>query len=434
MSNRKIEGIGLGLSITKMILDMMGGNISVESEYGKGSVFTVKLPQKNVTNEKIGADIVNSIKNFHYASGRHSQKPLPRVLMPYAHVLLVDDVATNLDVARGMMKPYRMQIDCVGSGQEAVNAVRNGNVKYNAIFMDHMMPGIDGIEATRIIREEIGNDYARNVPIIALTANAITGNEEMFLSKGFQAFISKPIDTKCLDAVINQWVRDEELEKDLPQITEEDDDPGQNRRSGVERRDGIDRRMLANDISGLDMNKGQECFGDMETYVEVLRSYIVNTRPLLEAIKEVDKGQGLDDYIITVHGIKGSSRGIFAEEAGDRAEALEKAAKAGDFGFVAANNAGFIEYVSMLVADIENALDKNIEKKERPKKDKPDMEVLLKLLAACKNYKTSDMEEAMAIIESFEYESDDGLAHWLRENVDQLNYSEIVEKLSALRW
>jgi len=297
-----------------------------------------------------------------------------------------------------------------------------------------MMPGIDGMEATRIIREEIGTEYARNIPIIALTANAIAGNEEMFLSKGFQAFISKPIEVKRLDAVINQWVRDEALEKTLPQITEEEDDAsGDNRRSGKERRSGYDRRMLARIIRGLDVYKGQENFGDLETYLEILRSFTVNTRPLLETIKNVDEDYDLSDYIITVHGIKGSCRGIFAEDAGNQAEALEKAAKAGNFGYIAANNAAFIEFVSKLVNDIEDALGKMAEKKDKPKKDKPDADVLLKLLYACKNYKTTEMEEAMAIIESYEYEADDGLAFWLRENVDQLNYYEIVEKLNEFR-
>ena len=431
-SNRQIEGTGLGLSITKMMVDLMGGSVSVESEYNKGSVFTVTIPQKFVSDEIIGQDAINSIKNFRYPTGRRNIKLLSRVPLPYARVLLVDDVGTNLDVAKGLLKPYNMQVDCLTSGWEAIEAVRDENVRYNAIFMDHMMPGIDGIEATRIIREEIGTEYARTVPIIALTANAITGNEEMFLSKGFQAFISKPIEIIRLDAVINQWVRNEELEKAGMQITPDSTGAGQNRRSGLDRRSGFERRIFAENIEGLDINKGFEYFGDIDTYLQILRSFTVNTRTLIESIKKVNKDEGLADYIITVHGIKGSCRGISAEELGNQAEALEKAAKAGDFDFVAANNTAFTEAVLKLITNIEDALGKEAAKKEKQKKDKPDSEVLSKLLTACKNFKTAEMEDAMEIIENFEYESDDGLAQWLRENVDQLNYSEIVERLSGL--
>jgi CheY-like chemotaxis protein/two-component sensor histidine kinase len=195
LSNRKIEGTGLGLSITKRIVEMMDGAIFVESEYGKGSVFTVRFRQNFISGETIGAEVVKNLKNFQYSnSKRKKNSQMIRIRLPYARVLVVDDVVTNLDVVKGMMKPYGMQIDCVGSGYEAVEAIRIGKVKYNAVFMDHMMPGMNGMEATKIIREEIGTEYAKNLPIIALTANAIVGNREMFLSNGFHDFLSKPIE------------------------------------------------------------------------------------------------------------------------------------------------------------------------------------------------------------------------------------------------
>ena len=125
--------------------------------------------------------------------------------MPYGRVLVVDDVDTNLDVARGFMIPYGLAIDCVKSGREAIERVRaigegDGNVpKYDVIFMDHMMPEMDGMEATRAIRSEIGTSYAMTVPIVVLTANALAGNEEMFLANGFNGFIPKPMDINRLD-------------------------------------------------------------------------------------------------------------------------------------------------------------------------------------------------------------------------------------------
>ncbi|MCL2456569.1 MAG: ATP-binding protein, partial [Defluviitaleaceae bacterium] len=214
-ANRKVVGTGLGLSITKRLVDLMDGKIIVESEHGKGSTFTVRFVQKFETDATIGAKVVESLKNFHYSEQkRRLLGSMTRISLPYARVLIVDDVETNLDVARGLMKPYNMQIDCVSSGWESVEAMHNNSVRYNAIFMDHMMPGMDGVEATRLIRE-IGTDYAKNIPIIALTANAIVGNEEMFLQKGFQAFISKPIEIARLDAVIREWIRDKAQEKNF---------------------------------------------------------------------------------------------------------------------------------------------------------------------------------------------------------------------------
>ena len=212
-SNNRVEGTGLGLPVAKMMTELMGGSISVESEFGKGSVFTVSFPQKYVGDTVIGPEVVNNLKKNRYsASKRDMNLWLSHYSLPDARVLVVDDVEINLEVAKGILSCYGMQIDCVTGGQEAIDAVRNGKVRYNAIFMDHMMPGMDGIEATRIIRLEIGTEYARNVPIIALTANAIVGNEEMFLSKGFQAFLSKPVEIPRLDAVIKRWIRDRETE------------------------------------------------------------------------------------------------------------------------------------------------------------------------------------------------------------------------------
>jgi CheY-like chemotaxis protein len=103
------------------------------------------------------------------------------------------------------MKPYGMQIDCVSGGQQAIDAIKDDSVRYNAVFMDHMMPGIDGIEATRRIRA-LGTEYASRIPIIALTANAVVGNEQMFMEKGFQAFLSKPINVPRLDEIVRRWI------------------------------------------------------------------------------------------------------------------------------------------------------------------------------------------------------------------------------------
>ena len=429
-ANRAVMGTGLGLPITKKVVDMMGGSISVESEYGKGSVFTVKLPQKFVSDEVIGPEVANNLKGFSYVDQKRNQGKLERIGLPYARVLVVDDVPTNLDIAKGFMKPYGMQIDCVSSGQMAIDAIRDESVRYNAVFMDHMMPEMDGVEATRIIREEIGTEYAKSVPIIALTANAIAGNEEMFLSKGFQAFLSKPIDIPRLDSVIRQWVRDKEQEKlfleqqgEMPETQE--------RRAPSDRRSGIDRRILGLGIAGLNIDKGIKRFdGDEDTYFIVLRSFAANTPLLLEKIKE----PGLDtlvDYGIAVHGIKGSSCGICADTVADVAEALEKAANSKGYDFIVAHNASFLEAAWQLLSEIDAMLAQINADAPKPRKDAPDKEVLNRIAEACKRYDMDAVDAAIEELESYEYESGGELVSWLWENVQQFNIEQIIEKLSG---
>ena len=207
-ANRSIEGTGLGLSITKKLTEMMGGKISVQSEYGKGTAFSLRIRQGFVDETTIGPDIANSLCAFRYAEdSRIVSKKFTRLDLSYAKVLVVDDMPTNLDVATCLLGKYKMQVDCLTGGKEAVERIRGGNPVYNAIFMDHMMPGMDGIEAADAIRG-LETEYAQKIPIIALTANAIQGTEELFYKHGFQAYISKPINIMELDSVIRKWVRD----------------------------------------------------------------------------------------------------------------------------------------------------------------------------------------------------------------------------------
>ncbi|MCL1927788.1 MAG: ATP-binding protein [Treponema sp.] len=209
-ANRTIEGTGLGLSITKKLVELMDGEISVESEYGKGTTFRVRIRVGFVNDATIGKETVENLCNFRYSDKRKRSK-LVRSDLSYARVLLVDDFPTNLDVAAGMLRKYKMHVDCMDNGQSAVDLVAEGEPVYDAVFMDHMMPGMDGVEATALIRA-IGTKYAQNVPIIALTANAVAGNEQMFLDSGFSAYLSKPINVMVLDSIVQRWVRDKSRE------------------------------------------------------------------------------------------------------------------------------------------------------------------------------------------------------------------------------
>jgi signal transduction histidine kinase/CheY-like chemotaxis protein len=203
-ANRKTEGTGLGMNITRNLIQMMNGSISIESTPGMGSTFTVRLPQKRVGPSILGRELAESLMLLNPEnSSRLRTVQIKREFMPYGRVLVVDDVETNLYVAKGLMAPYGLSIDTAMSGFEAIDKIRDGSV-YDIIFMDHMMPRMDGIEATKVIRS-LG--YTK--PIVALTANALAGQAELFLKNDFDDFISKPIDIRQLNMSLNKLIRDQ---------------------------------------------------------------------------------------------------------------------------------------------------------------------------------------------------------------------------------
>ena len=208
--NHDVQGTGLGMTLTHHFVNLMNGKISVESTPGKGSTFTVRIPQVVENDDILGTDALNLQNIETLGDALKKVKKIEREQMSYGSVLVVDDMESNLYVAMGMLEPYKLSVTTAMSGVEAVEYVRNGKM-YDIIFMDHMMPDMDGIEATRLIREE---GYA--LPIVALTANIIAGQEELFLSSGFNGFISKPIDTDKLDACLKRFIKDAPQQTDSP--------------------------------------------------------------------------------------------------------------------------------------------------------------------------------------------------------------------------
>ena len=202
-ANRKTEGTGLGMNITRNLIRLMNGNLYIESTPGVGSIFTVRLPQKCIDNTPIGLEMAQNLMQMNFSGmAKIRTVQIKREFMPYGRVLIVDDVETNLYVAKGLMAPYGLSITTATSGYEAIEKINDGN-KYDIIFMDHMMPKMDGIEATKIIR-----NLGYSKPIVALTANALAGQAEMFLNSGFDEFISKPIDIRQLNLTLNRLIRD----------------------------------------------------------------------------------------------------------------------------------------------------------------------------------------------------------------------------------
>jgi PAS domain S-box-containing protein len=422
-ANRKIEGTGLGLSITKRLVEMMGGKILVKSEYGKGSTFSLRLQQRFVDDTPIGADIANKLRHFHYAEDKHIvTKKLVRLNLSYAKVLVVDDMQTNLDVASGLLRKYKMQVDCVDNGAKAIEMIRGEDPIYNAVFMDHMMPGMDGIEAAEKIRA-IDTEYARKIPIIALTANAIQGTEQIFYEHGFQAFISKPIDVVEMDSIIRKWVRNEHHEKLMSSAA-----PSASAVLPKEEEKEKKENMVI-EIPGVDTKKGLSLYaGDTDIYLSLLRSYIANTPGVLEKLRSVT-AETLSDYVISVHGLKGTSAGIGAE--GIRAAALELEARsrAGDLDFVLAHNGDLIADAYVSVDNIKAWIQNYDSHNAKPRLQAPDRQLLAKLRQSCETYDMAGIDKAMEELEKTDYEEDADLVAWLKERLEVSDMDEITQRL-----
>lgn len=198
--NRKIEGTGLGLAITKQLVTMMQGNIQVESEYGKGTRFTIYIQQKVIDKRVI------SEKNI---VSEETEKKTQMFTCDTYRVLVVDDIPINVKVAMALLRVYGFKIDQATSGPAAVELCKKNT--YDMIFMDHMMPEMDGIEATKIIRSEC-KDTSGQAIIIALTANAIQGAKEEYLANGFDDFLSKPFERHQLHEMLEKWIPEERRE------------------------------------------------------------------------------------------------------------------------------------------------------------------------------------------------------------------------------
>jgi PAS domain S-box-containing protein len=289
-ANRTTEGTGLGLNITHNLVRLMNGKISVESEPEKGSVFTVHLPQGKISSDVLGAELAEKLERFE-VSGLDLQGKTQVTPEPIANgsVLIVDDVESNLYVAKGFLAAYELSIDTAMSGFEAIDKIKNGKV-YDIIFMDHMMPKMDGIEATHKIRDM---GYAK--PIVALTANAVVGQADIFMEKGFDDFISKPIDMRQLDAVLKKFKSEKKSSVSVAESGREGKNPAVN-------------HTLA------------------EVFVRDAAKAIVT----LESIYEKRGSYGYDDmrlYTINVHAMKSALLNVGEKELSEAAFRLEQAGR-----------------------------------------------------------------------------------------------------------
>ena len=321
-ANRSVSGTGLGMNITKRLLEIMNGKLSVESELGKGSVFTVRLPQRRSGTAVCGSEVAERLRSFTFRNDSISGKAhVIHEYMPYGRILIVDDVESNLYVAKGMMLPYGLHIDTAVSGFQAIKMAES-NQEYDIIFMDHMMPRMDGIEATKLIHE---SGYTR--PIIALTANAVVGQAEMFLANGFDDFIAKPIDSRRLDVLLKTYVRD----KHPPEVVEA-------AREQASRQKAVGE-TLQSAASKRDLLK--VIVQDIEKALTVLEDLL----PKIRNGDDTDLGL----FTTTVHGMKSVLLNIGEAELATAALRLEQAGETGEMTEISTDTPTFVNALQSIV-------------------------------------------------------------------------------------
>ena len=325
-ANRLTEGTGLGMSITKSLVEMMDGRIEADSEPGFGSVFIVHLTQKPVDDSGvIGRELAENLQKFEF-TGKMQRCAIIREYMPYGSVLIVDDVEANLFVAKGLMKPYGLKIETAISGYEALDKIRGGNV-YDIVFMDHMMPGMDGIETTKLIREA-----GYKPPVVALTANAIAGQKEVFLKSGFSDFISKPIDIRQLNLVLNKNIRDKQPIEVIEEANRQKEEAAAGAQLAANENTGADTAQSASPLAllrrvkGLSVDSALDAMSGLEdVYVDTVK---LTLRLLPERLEKMDKfiESDIKAFTVEVHGLKSVMKNIGAAELGNSAASLERAA------------------------------------------------------------------------------------------------------------
>jgi len=335
-ANRTTEGAGLGMTITRNLVDLMYGKINVKSAINEGTAVTVRLPQKTDgigIRGIIGKEAAENLRRFRLGTSIQLKKnQITHEYMPYGHILIVDDVETNLYVAKGLMAPYGLKIDLATSGFEAIDKVKEGII-YNVIFMDHMMPKMDGIETTKQLRR-MGYTYS----VVALTANALAGQAEMFLKNGFDDFISKPIDIRQLNVCLNRLIRDKQ--------------PAEVVEAAQKEKIELDKKQ----------KPGQ---GHHEIDSQLALIFARDAQKAIESIKTSMKSslsseEDLHMYIINVHAMKSALANIKANELSSIAFRLERAGREKNINVILSETDDFLKKLEIVVTEIKVKHQENV--------------------------------------------------------------------------
>lgn len=349
IKNRNIEGTGLGLPITKQLVDLMHGTITVKSEYGSGSVFRVELPQKIVSAEAAGDFISDSPHN---TSGMPSHQKTFRV--PEGRILIVDDVPLNLKFLKALLKPSQIQIDTARSGMECLELVKTSS--YHIIFLDHMMPDMDGVETLRAMHK-LSENKNTHTPVIMLTANALSGAREEYLAAGFSDYLAKPVQPDKLQHILLKYLPQELFT--LPAGSQSDFPVNSDAPGTVSAEEAVstpsDASVFPDNIDFLDTDTGiAYCNNDPAVYRMVLNAYA--SAPSCANLEKSFQEEDWKRYGIEIHGIKSSSLTIGAASLSERAKALEFAVKENNIAYVREQHTAFVADYQKLIGQIKASL------------------------------------------------------------------------------
>ena len=342
-------------------------------------------------------------ESLHYQSSEQSSDYLD-FIAPSAHVLIVDDNAINLTVAKGLLEPLQMKIDTAASGKEAIDLI--SKCRYDLLFMDHMMPELDGVETTHIIRR-FHKEYD-NVPIIALTANAVDGVMELFLREGMNDLVAKPIELKILISKVRRWLPSELV---LKKTTE--DNP-----------ESTEKTVLPQ-IGDLDVGYAFSLLGSEKLFWSVLKDYYRVIEQKAATIRRLKSEENWGAYTIEVHALKSASRQIGARDLSEKAAALEKAGNEGNTALILEKTDAMLEkylsYVPVLRSCFSDPLP--APKKKQPLAPDTLPAVFTALREALDNLDADAMEEACACIENYELDADQQI--FFRKLQDAVNNLDI---------
>ncbi|MBO4401679.1 MAG: response regulator [Selenomonadaceae bacterium] len=306
--NRTIEGTGLGMNITKSLLEMMGSRLEVSSVYGEGSDFSFEIEQKVLNWHPIG----DFEESYRHALSQH-KKYREKFTAPAARILVVDDTVMNITVVKGLLKQTKIKIDTADSGYAALKLVTK-NV-YDIIFLDHRMPGIDGIETLQRMKA-MPDNLNQSAPVISLTANAISGARQIYINAGFQDYLTKPIDSEKLEAMLLDYLPAEKVHS-----VEETDD--------VEIADEKTLPEWLKNVVGINTADGLRNCGDVDSYLDALTVFAQSVTSGAKEISNFYHAADWKNYTTKVHALKSSARVIGANELSDRARRLEDAGNSG---------------------------------------------------------------------------------------------------------
>ena len=393
--NRYVEGTGLGLTISQNLVNMMGGGIEVESEYGKGSRFFFTIEQTIIDPTPVSA------VNYNGQKDNVTEKEAECLFIaPEAHILLVDDNELNLVVAKELLKPLRMQIDTAENGLQAVKMVRGS--QYDLVLMDHMMPVMDGIEAAKAIRA-LPEDKYQKLPIIALTANAMVDARKEFLNAGMNGFVAKPIDFARICNQLKLWLP-KDLVRDVPKEEA--------------------KKLLADDLSdreiqpedpqmGFSFEEGVNHCGSKAALMKTIRIFYRTIDSKANKIEQCLKEGLIGDYVIEVHALKSSALLIGAVPLSEAAKELEDYGKQGKTEVLEEKTPD----VLTLYRDLKNILRPYAEKEEDAKKEFSDGEWITALQQIHQCIEQFDLDGVDQIMEQLEEYQ---VPECIRESMDQL--------------